>query len=149
MRIKTQQKCNEIINLVNDKQHDTISLSPPSSSENSDHWKEISYKNRCRRQLIIGNNTDVAVKGVPKHVTLHVYRVDLKTSLDDFRNKLIPNFPEAVVEQISTKYPDLYKSFKVTIYKNNFKNAMDPKVWPAGAYVSKFFQIRKSGAPVK
>lgn len=37
----------------------------------------------------------------------------------------------------------MYSSFKVKIASSNFKKAMDPKVWPLGAIITRFLYPRK------
>ncbi|KAG5873036.1 hypothetical protein JTB14_032734 [Gonioctena quinquepunctata] len=91
---------------------------------------------------IIGNNTNLAVKGVPKLVTLHVYRVDKGTTVNDLHTLLQKKFREVVCEALTPKFPEMYASFKVKILEENFEKAMDPNIWPAGACVSKFFHWR-------
>lgn len=151
LRLETERKCKDIINLANDKprieDNQSSSSQYCSGTNNNNQWKEVNYKKRQKRQMIVGNNTEVIVKGVPKYATLHVYRVDLKTTTVEFKNLLTPYFPEVICESISPKHPDLYQSYKVTIYEDNFKKAMDPKIWPAGACVSRFFRIRKKINP--
>lgn len=98
--------------------------------------------------MVIGNNKDSVVKGVPKLVNLHVSRVDLGTSTTDLNELLKNSFPEVSCESLTPKYPNIYSSFKVTIFEDNFRKAMDPKLWPDGACISRFFQKRKSTNPV-
>lgn len=144
MKIQTQLKCNEIINLAKDEQKEPpASCSNENPMQNADgEWKQV-HHNR-RRKTIIGKNKEISVKGVPKMAVLHVYRVDLNTTTADLSALLKDTFPEVTCEYLTPKHPDLYVSFKVSIYEENFRNAMNPDVWPAGACVSRFFQFRKS-----
>lgn len=143
MKIQTQLKCDEIINLTKDTQHESVpSCSAQNSTQNVDgDWQKVHYNRR--RKMIVGNNKDISVKGVPKTADLHVYRLDLGTTMEDLRELLKDTFPEVICESLTPKYPDRYASFKVTIYEENFKKAMNPDVWPDGACVSRFFQLRR------
>lgn len=134
---ETRTKCNKYINLVQNDE----------PQHKNQQWKEVTNR-RSKRQLIVGNNkkievNGVAVKGVPKTVILHVYRVEPSMKPDDLKTLLIPHFPEVICEAITPKHPHLYSSFKVHIYEQNFDEAMDPQKWPSGAYVQRFFQLRK------
>nr|CAI5847901.1 unnamed protein product [Callosobruchus analis] len=57
------------------------------------------------------------------------------------------NFPEASVEQIQSKYPEEYSSFKVTIFQSNFTQALNVNKWPKNTIINCFFQ-RKRDATV-
>lgn len=159
LNIQCQLKCNEIINLAHGEEiKDTpSSYSAPSCSVDETavnpegQWNEVTYRRKPfhhKRRMIIGNNKDSAIKGVRKLVHLHVSRIDLNTSIIDLKNLLKNSFPEVSCESITPKYPNIYSSFKVTIFEDNFRKAMDPKVWPDGACISRFFQKRKTTNPV-
>ena len=119
--------------------------------DDNSNWKKVSYKKNevekkkhFRRQIIVGKNTEATqIKSVPKSVFLHVYRLDKQTTVDDLSNLLKPSFPEVKSEKLNLRYPEIYSSFKVTIYETNFKKAMEPSMWPEGACISKFFLSRK------
>ncbi|KAG5899011.1 hypothetical protein JTB14_001537 [Gonioctena quinquepunctata] len=78
---KTSLKLTEYINLNKEIPRNLQTPDDPTSSKFD--WKQaVGRRNRNRRQMITGNNKEtVAVKGVPKHVTLHVCRVDKETRL--------------------------------------------------------------------
>ncbi|KAJ8980640.1 hypothetical protein NQ317_017936 [Molorchus minor] len=134
---ETHTKCNKYINL-------TQKVDPINKNE---RWNEVVNRRR-KRQLIVGSNNKievdgVAVKGVPKTVTLHVYRVEPSMKADSLRDLLTPYFLKLLAKQSLRKHPQLYSSFKVNIYENNFDVAMDPEKWPTGAYVQRFFNCGK------
>lgn len=60
---------------------------------------------------------------------------------------LKPEFPEVCCEQLIGRNSAQYSSFKVTINETNFKKAMNPALWPYGACINKFFQVRKKTTP--
>lgn len=126
-----------------------IESNPAVSQPNQENeWVQVTgnkKKNRRQRTVVVGNNSSMDVKGVPKHVTLHVYRLQKDTTSDSLSTLLKQHFPEVVCEGLTSRYPELYASFKVSIFASNFRTAMDPEVWPEGACVSRFFDLaRKS-----
>ncbi|KAG5893029.1 hypothetical protein JTB14_026581 [Gonioctena quinquepunctata] len=81
--------------------------------------------------MITGNNKGTVAVGVPKHVTLHVCRVDKETTVASFTALLNENFPEAMCESTNSRFPE-----------ENFRKAMNPNVWPYGACISRFLERR-------
>ncbi|CAG9817693.1 unnamed protein product [Phaedon cochleariae] len=117
----------EIINLPFDKGMKT---------ETKTEWKTVPKRNSRRQRQIVGQNNDLSIKGVPRKTVLHVCRINKDSSADDLKSTLQKHFPEVHCHQITAKYPDLYSSFKVRILEENFNKAMDPNIWPIGAYVN-------------
>nr|CAI5868327.1 unnamed protein product [Callosobruchus analis] len=111
-------------------------------AEEDEEWIRVKRRNR-RKNTIVGNREDSDVKGVPSYTQLHVYRLSRDTTMQSLTDFLKLTFPEVICEAMSSKHPDLYSSFKVQIYNKNFKKAMDPKVWPSGACVNRFLEIKK------
>ncbi|XP_074041177.1 uncharacterized protein [Leptinotarsa decemlineata] len=129
-------KLKEYIDLENDDN----SAAPPKNKG----WNEV-VKKRRKRACIIGKNQET-VKGVPKYVSLHVCRLDPQTSSEDLTRSLVKHFPEVKCEELKSRFPTLYSSFKVTIHENNFKTSMNPEVWPFGACISRFLWKRQVNA---
>lgn len=96
------------------------------------------------RKFVIGSGNTDKLKTVPKKAYLFVSRLDPSTTTDDLQALLRDRFPEVLCEQMASKYPQYYSSFKVTIYLHRLGDAMDPGNWPDGCYISRFFH-RKSG----
>ncbi|CAG9815509.1 unnamed protein product [Phaedon cochleariae] len=134
-QVVTQTKMNEIINLTNNEK------SPSNLNLDQDGWRET--KRKRRRNVIIGKNSTEIVKGVPKYINLHVYRLKPGTTTDELTHLLKSNFPEVACESLNSKFPELYSSFKVTIMESHFRKAMDPSLWPFGACISRFLEKRK------
>lgn len=114
---------------------------------NQEKWETVTTRNKRRRQVVVGTGTEGiagTVKGVPKFTDLHVYRVDPKTDVATMEGLLKPHFPEVMCESMASRYPDLYASFKVRIYQENFRKAMDPSLWPKNACVNNFLYLRKN-----
>lgn len=161
MQTKTQQLCNKYINLGKPEQQEKIALNTRkdhstsqrvSGTDNSDlnshktnkTGKFITRKNNPN--IIVGTGQDSVsqpIKGVPKCVELHVYRLEPHTKGEQLTEMLKPNFPEVTCEQLTSKHPEIYSSFKVSIHQNNFKDAMDPSIWPHNACIKRFLRLRK------
>lgn len=145
LNVESKLKCNQLINLTHDTQIDLPSCSndkPPDITENE--WKEVNYSKppSRKRRMIVGSNKHSSIKGVRKLAYLHVSRVDQATSAVDLEELLRKSFSEVNCESVKPRYPNLYSSFKVTIFEENFRKAMDPTIWPDGACISKFFLKR-------
>lgn len=103
------------------------------NSPNNYSWQTVSRKNSKRRQLIVGTNTEgVAgtIKGMSKFVDLHVYRINPNTNVTAMEDLLKPHFPEVICESMSSRYPNLYSSYKVRIYQENFRNQISGQKIP-------------------
>lgn len=57
--------------------------------------------------------------------------------------------PGAVVEQLHSRYPDSYSSFKLSVPEGEADKVLDPNLWPSGVFVNHFFARRRQpgGAP--
>lgn len=102
--------------------------------------------NHVSTRTVVGKNTDVSssLKGVPKQVDLHVYRVAPNTDVETISNFLRKSFPEVSCEALVPRYPNLYSSFKIRIYEKHLERAMDPLVWPEDACVRPFLYRRSN-----
>lgn len=54
------------------------------------------------------------------------------------KSYMVGYFPEVLVEEMKSSYPDRYKSFKIEIDSTHFEEAIGPEKWPSGAYVTRF-----------
>lgn len=113
-------------------------------SENK--WNVVGGRRRKGRMIVgAGNESHIEtkVKGVPKTIDLHVYRIYPNTTAEDLADMLKPHFEEVVTEALESRNPDIYSSFKVTIFRDNFEKAMDATLWPKNSCVRRFLYIRK------
>ncbi|CAG9818861.1 unnamed protein product [Phaedon cochleariae] len=142
---ETQEKCHKYITLNGTTESHDVTTEAPINVESHPPWQTVIRKRPNKsRQVITGNNTtNSSVKGVPKLASLHVYRIDKNSTAESLKLLLKDHFPEVVCESITPKYPDLYTSYKVRILESNFRRAMDPAIWPYGACVSRFLEMRK------
>lgn len=114
-------------------------------SEDSAGWRTVTRAGvrRRRGRGVTGSGECAAVKGVPEVVHLHVCRISPDTSAETLVGVLRSHFPEVTCESLNSKRPDIYSSFKVSVYRSHFNKAMDASIWPCGAYVSQFFHRRR------
>ncbi|KAG5891640.1 hypothetical protein JTB14_001810 [Gonioctena quinquepunctata] len=91
---ETSLKLTKYINLNKEIPRNSQTPDDPTSSSKVDWKQAVGRRDRNRRQMITGNNKET-VKGVPKHVTLHVSRVDKETTVACLTALLNENFSEA------------------------------------------------------
>ncbi|KAG5885090.1 hypothetical protein JTB14_003964 [Gonioctena quinquepunctata] len=109
-----------------------------------DKWNLVENRNKQkqhhnrRNKPIVGNITGCPLKAAVQKAYLHVYKLDIDMKPKDVLNFLKKPFPEAEVEQLESKHPQFYSSFKVAINGYNYERAMNPAVWPEGAFVNRF-----------
>lgn len=84
-----------------------------------------------------GARDDVRV--APKKSFLHVSRFSPDTPSESVKRIILDVCPEVECEAVKSKHPEHYSSFKLTVNSENRATAMDPKNWPAGIYINRFF----------
>lgn len=133
LEAQTATKLNEIIYATDD------------SKETSKEWSTAKTRKSHRKTSgIVGKSKQVTeIKTAPRKSFLHISRLSPETTVAQITKVVKQTFPEAVCEQLQSKYPEHYTSFKVTIDLENFEKALNPELWPSGTYVSRFFQKRK------
>lgn len=97
-----------------------------------------------RTIMIVGNRKydDALYQPAPSVVSFHVSRFKPEATEEMVKALFKETFPEIQCEKITSKYPNSYSSFKVSIFESNRKQFLDPEIWPAGIIVSRFFQRR-------
>ena len=109
---------------------------------NKESWVNV-VRRKQKQLLVVGSNKSETVttkiKGVPKTVSLHVCRLSPDTKTDELISYLKPKYPEVNCEQLNSKQPNLYASFKVDIFEENLTSALDPNNWPKDACIRRFF----------
>lgn len=132
-----------------------IDLGSAEGTSDNDGWKTVNKnrrRNRARDKLVSRTASDCAIigasqqssklKSVPKTVSLYITRLTPNTSAADIEEQLKERSPEAKAVEMFSKFPDIYKSFKVTINIDNYDSVMTPEAWPTGVRVDKFFHWR-------
>lgn len=132
--------------------HGNLDLISSGSGHSENEWQLKQRKKRVPRkrpEAVTGcaKTSDLTIKAAPKKACLYVSRLMPETNCDDVVSYLGQHFPEVKCEKAQAKFPDLYSSFIITIYSDNIKAAMNPEIWPCGAYIGRFFQ-RKATQPV-
>lgn len=147
-KAQVQRKCKEVIALGGDL--NASSLDKPAEKDSKYDWQMKTDKRKRRRSHDVvvgtgGNETDPlgSIRGVPRKVDLHVYRLAPGTKADSLRDRLRPHFPEVICRELSSRSPEEYSSFKVSISEKNFRTAMEPSLWPLNTCVRRFFYPRK------
>uniref|UniRef100_A0A1B6EXG8 Uncharacterized protein n=1 Tax=Cuerna arida TaxID=1464854 RepID=A0A1B6EXG8_9HEMI len=121
---------------------DKISLGQEVSADNDENQETLSRPNRQRqRNVIIGTSTlESNLKVVTPRTYFFVSRLDPLTTADSLliflKSKLSIDF---TVEQLVTKHPQHYSSFKVGVPNSSLKDALVVENWPKGVFVKKFY----------
>lgn len=111
---------------------------------NNQQWTEV-VKRKPKRVTVIGNKegrNDYKLQGVPKIISLHVYRLAPDTKSESVVDFLKQYFPEIKCEKLTARHPDLYSSFKIDIYEEHESVAMDPSLWPRNTCIRRFLYLR-------
>ncbi|KAG5863538.1 hypothetical protein JTB14_022825 [Gonioctena quinquepunctata] len=124
------------LSIVNDANEDDARL-----NNRVDDWKNVNPVNRFKKR-IVGNNANSTIRGVPKLSELHVCRLDKTTLADDPKNILRKSFNVVDCEAMTSRYRQVYPTFKVTIHEQSSRLAMNPNFWPERACVIRLFEKR-------
>ncbi|KAK9876260.1 hypothetical protein WA026_012559 [Henosepilachna vigintioctopunctata] len=105
----------------------------------------VNYKNR-RNPEIVGNNKNTYLKGVPKMVSIYISRIDADSTEESIKNHLIENcIKQFEIKMGYSKYPNIYKSYIITVPSNILEKIKEPQLWPEGTSISNFlYQLAKS-----
>lgn len=118
-------------------------------------WRLVENRRRGRQgrlaNAVIGElSTGLGnLRVVPRKSYLHVTRLHPDTTTADVVEFLDGKIMDISCEQIKSKFPEHYSSFKVTINSDDRERAMDPKLWPKGAFVTRFFLRARKRETVK
>lgn len=154
--VKYSEVVKESCRSVNHNSGDSVQNGECSSQNNE--WYTVTHKSKgkvprpelflnTKRKTVVGMNRQQEgsnlpqLQGVPKTISLHVYRLSPATKVEHVINFLKNKFPEVRVEQLTSRHPDMYSSFKVDIYEEHFEAALDPNLWPLNACVRRFLHF--------
>lgn len=109
-------------------------------------WTEVVRK-KPKRVVVVGNKLDkenksINLQGIPKSVSLHVFRLAPDTTVDQVIEYLKPNFPEITCEALNSRQPEIYASFKINVNEANVNDIMNPDIWPTNACIRRFLYPR-------
>lgn len=110
-------------------------------------WKMVrprTAKRKSQRSIrkssgVVGSGSIAGLSAAPRKIMLFVSRLSAHTNVDILQKYVESNFPGALCSALSSKHPEHYSSFKITIDSNHYEAAINPNMWPEGAYISKFF----------
>lgn len=117
--------------------------SATNKKEEQSDWVKVVRKPKKQPTGITGTRSEVTIKAAPRKAFLYVSRLSPTTKQEELTSMVTKYFPEADLEQLDSKYPQYYSSFKVMINLANVEQAMNPEIWPEGCYVTRFFHPRR------
>lgn len=104
---------------------------------------------RKKPEVKVGTRSQTTETGSLKTVIpeshIHIYRLDPATSADSVSRYVREELKIHVVgcEKLQGRNSERYSSFKLTVRRNNEENVLDPKNWPEGVHLKKFFLGRQ------
>lgn len=114
---------------------------------NTNQWRTVVSKKNKRKSrpvLVIGKSLEPStVEGVEKLRAFHVSRLKPSTTTEDLQTFLNKNFRDVKCEQLQSKYPESYSSFKVLIRNDEFEKVQDSSNWPNNACVNYYFHRQR------
>lgn len=100
-------------------------------------------RRRINRPVIGGRAADggeCILKAAVAYDCWHVFKLDPQTTVEDLSRYLENSAcTEVGVEQLKSRHPDSYSSFKVTTSQTDRDKIRDSNFWPAGVCVNRFF----------
>ncbi|KAK9751967.1 hypothetical protein QE152_g4611 [Popillia japonica] len=122
-----------------------------SSDKNVDmEFTEVTRKRRRNQQRTIqGTASPSMLKGATFFSHVHVFGLDTKTTTADVIDYLkTQNVDQVTCEQMQSKYPEQYSSFKISVPSAKLKEVQNPEIWPTGVKINRFlFRIPKNSKP--
>ncbi|CAH1101751.1 unnamed protein product [Psylliodes chrysocephalus] len=100
------------------------------------------------KSLLVGSmrNDDQNLKAanVSTDITFyHSTNWNPNTVADDVRNHLKNIDDEVKVEQLKSRQPQLYASFKIIVPSTSAQKLLNTEIWPEGVYLNEFFRYRR------
>lgn len=100
---------------------------------------------RGRGNPIRGSSENQSVlKGVPRMTSLHLTRLDPGTKAEDVQKFSSQLCRIIQCVQLTSKFPEAYSSFKLTVAYEDVDMLLNPDLWPKGALIQRFFHRRPS-----
>lgn len=142
------------------KQHDTNLRLPNLTTSNiistpeieAEKWEFPKYRRRYKKKETIQGQAKMAdgdgtLKGIAKYVDFHVYRLHPDVTEDEVIEYLKKkNIHEVKCEKMSSKFPDEYSSFKVSVSTGCVEEFKKPEIWPEHTCINRFLHrlVKKS-----
>ncbi|KAK5640883.1 hypothetical protein RI129_009430 [Pyrocoelia pectoralis] len=108
--------------------------------EKAAEWHVQTNKRNRAKTLTTGTGAnDSMLQGVQKRMNFHVSRAHPKTNTADIKEHLIKTgITDPIVEQVLSKHPESYSSFKVSVLPDFKEKILMPANWPSGICVNRF-----------
>ena len=111
------------------------------SNEIPGDWKQPRRSQRRRPHVneICGVRNGSKIKGAPRpRWNMFISKVSKETDDKEMKN-FIELLQVTVLELVRVSHDDsVYKSFKLTVYPEDYKKIYDPHLWPAGVCIRKY-----------
>ncbi|KAK9680742.1 hypothetical protein QE152_g38853 [Popillia japonica] len=110
---------------------------PPNTDKNN--WK-VATRQRQQLPIVRGSATESTnIKAATKYAHFHVYRLEPNSSSEDLEAYLKSKKVENVkCLKVTSKRPEEYSSFKVTVPSRLENLILDPMTWPQDVCVNRF-----------
>lgn len=159
-----------IINLSGNSGNDELNIKQLDKDDNSPKWIVATSKNRNKikqkshsaekvekpplkqaegskkkRKPIVGTSKTHNLHAVPKikFSHIHITRLSPETTTSDLENFFNGNIPNVSCEQLTSRKPEVYSSFKLTLPTEFLEKVLSPDFWPEGIAVNEFFTKRR------
>ncbi|KAK9685157.1 hypothetical protein QE152_g38264 [Popillia japonica] len=105
----------------------------------------ILRKKTSRQKSIMGNNdSTITLKTVPKKAYLHLDRMHPETTPENLLQYLQLAAPEIRFDCEQIRRDNITTSFKITYPIEKIEEVYNPKLWPKGAIIRRYFVPRKN-----
>lgn len=106
-------------------------------------WSVVTKKRKFKQLDAIqgSNKNSSSIKGVASYSHLHVYRLDPTLKPEQIVSYLeSQDVIGSKCEQLNSKFPEIYSSFKVSVPEKYLNEVMKPEKWPENVRVNRFFE---------
>lgn len=111
-------------------------------TENGNESQFTTVINRKRKRNIIQGTASngSSIKGAERYAHLHIYGLDVHTSIADIEKHLEENkILNCKCEQLQSRRPTEYSSFKISCKMEELDKIKSPDLWPMGVKLNRFF----------
>lgn len=125
--------------------------SAPKTTNSNEDFKFVQTRRKKRKPEITGNNVNSKLKAVAKMSSIYVSRIDADTTRETISTYLKENgLQKFEVKDGFSKYPEIYKSYIVTVPVTDLQKIKQKEFWPEGANISNFlFHLQKKDGKSK
>ncbi|KAJ3641337.1 hypothetical protein Zmor_027849 [Zophobas morio] len=143
--VKIHNDNNEIsIAAIGKDTHHTKDQNNDTDKREDNDWKTITPKKRKlqgKKSVVGCSDSSLSIQAIPRMGYVHVYRLCPNTTAEQLQQHLVPKVSVINIEKLNSKHPEIYASFKLTVDLNDVNAAMDPKIWPTGTRINRFFHL--------